>query len=141
MISEDTVEWEQHGKATDRLYRGSQLKEAQVWARRNLPSEKEAIFLRAGAALRLRSFLTALLVVLLLLSTTSAAGWTLLYQPLPLDPSRVTTLADNGPGSLRWAIENALAGSTITFAPRLRGTILLTGGDLQFVKNLTLRGP
>src|SRR5260370_1103628 len=32
-------------------------------------------------------------------------------------------------------------GSTITFAPRLRGTILLIGGALQFVKNLTLRGP
>jgi len=142
MISEDTAEWEQHGEPTDRLYRGSQLKEAQAWARRNFPSKKEAIFLRAGAVQRLRSLLTAMLVVLLLLSTTSVAGWTLLHQPQPPDPTRVTTLADSGPGSLRWAIENAPAGSTITFAPRLRGgTILLTGGDLQFVKNLALRGP
>ena len=141
MISEDAAEWEQHGKPTDRLYRGSQLKEAQVWARRNFPSKKEAIFLRVGAAQRLRSLLTAMLVVLLLLSTTSVAGWTLLHQPQPLDLTRVTTLADSGPGSLRWAIENAPTGSTITFAPRLRGTILLTGGNLQFVKNLTLRGP
>lgn len=82
-----------------------------------------------------------MLVVLLLLSTTSVAGWTVLHQPQPPDPTHVTTLADSGLGSLRWAIENAPNGSTITFAPRLRGTILLTGGDLQFVKNLTLLGP
>jgi transcriptional regulator with XRE-family HTH domain len=141
MISEDTAEWEQHGEPTDRLYRGSQLKEAQAWARRNFPSKKEAIFLRTGAVQRLRSLLTAMLVALLLLSTTSVAGWTVLHQPQPPDPTHVTTLADSVPGSLRWAIENAPAGSTITFAPRLRGTILLIGGDLQFVKNLTLRGP
>lgn len=141
MISEDTAEWERHGKPTDRLYRGSQLKEARAWASRNFPSKKEAIFLQAGAVQRLRSLLTAMLVVLLLLSTTSVAGWTLLHQPQPPDPTRVTTLVDSGPGSLRWAIENAPTGSTITFAPHLRGTILLIGGDLQFVKNLTLRGP
>jgi len=140
-LREDAAGWEQHGKPTDRLYRGSQLKEAQAWARHNLPSKREAIFLQAGAAQHLRSLLYAMLIVLLLLSTTSVAGWFLLHQPQPPDPTRVTTLADSGPGSLRWAIENAPTGSTITFAPRLRGTILLTGGDLEFVKNLTLRGP
>ena len=141
MISEDAAEWEQHEESSDRLYRGSQLKEAQAWARRNFPSKKEAIFLRAGAIQRLRFLLSAMLVLLLLLSTTSVAGWILLHQPQLPNPTRVTTLADSGPGSLRWAIENAPTGSTITFAPGLRGTILLTDGDLQFVRNLTLRGP
>jgi V8-like Glu-specific endopeptidase len=32
-ISKDAAEWEQHNKPGDRLYRGSQLKEAQAWAR------------------------------------------------------------------------------------------------------------
>src|SRR5438105_1468175 len=34
-ISEDATEWEQHGKPRDRLYRGTQLKDAKMWARRN----------------------------------------------------------------------------------------------------------
>jgi hypothetical protein len=52
----------------------------------------------------------------------------------------VTTLEDNGPGSLRQAIAMAPAKSTITFDPSLRGTILLTSGDLIIAKDLTIRG-
>src|SRR6266699_169105 len=37
-LSEEAVGWEQRGKSRDRLYRGSQLKEARAWARRNSPS-------------------------------------------------------------------------------------------------------
>ena len=108
-ISEDAAEWERRGGPKDRLYRGSQLKEAQAWARRNTTSELEGIFLRAGAARRLRSLLMGALVVLLLLSTTVAAGWFLLHQPPTRDPTRVTTKVDGAPGSLRWAIENKRA--------------------------------
>jgi serine/threonine protein kinase len=141
IISEDASEWERHGRSKDRLYRGTQLKEAQAWARRNTTSAMETSFLRASAALRLRSLLLGVLVVLLLLSTMVAAGWFLLDQPPPRDPTRVTTLVDGAPGSLRWAIENAPAGSTITFAPDLRGSLMLTRGDLELTKNLRLRGP
>jgi serine/threonine protein kinase len=138
-ISEDASEWERHGKPKDRLYRGTQLREAQTWARRNTTSEMEGIFLRASAAQRLRALLIGILVVLLVLSTTVTAAWFLLQRPP--DPTRVTTLVDGVPGSLRWAIENAPAGSTITFNQNERGTLLLTNGDLQLTKNLSLRGP
>jgi hypothetical protein len=53
----------------------------------------------------------------------------------------VTTLSDDGPGSLRWDIDLANPGSTITFDANLRGTILLTNGGLIIEKNLTIRGP
>ena len=53
----------------------------------------------------------------------------------------VTNLNDNGPGSLRQIIANAKPGSTITFDKSLRGTILLTSGDLNIAKDLTIRGP
>jgi hypothetical protein len=94
IISDDAAEWERHGKSKDRLYRGTQLKEAQAWARRNTTSEKETSFLRASAAQRLRALLIGVLVVLLLLSTTVATGWFLFYKPPPPDPTRVTTLVD-----------------------------------------------
>jgi parallel beta-helix repeat protein len=140
-ISEDASEWERHGKSKDRLYRGTQLKEAQAWARRNTTSEKETLFLRAGAAKRLRDLLSGVLVVLLLLSTGVVAGVVMLLKAQFRDPTRVTTLVDGVPGSLRWAIENAPAGSTITFNPDLHGILLLTRGDLELTKNLSLRGP
>src|SRR5207248_10938030 len=36
-ISEDTTGWQERGKPKERLYRGSQLVEAQAWARRSSP--------------------------------------------------------------------------------------------------------
>jgi transcriptional regulator with XRE-family HTH domain len=137
-VSDDAFEWEQHGKPQDRLYRGTQLKEAQTWAKRNKTSELEGIFLRASAAQHLRTLLSGVLVVLLVLSTGVAAGWFLLQRPP--DPTRVTTLVDGVPGSLRWAIENAPAGSIISFTPDLHGTLLLTRGDLELTKNLRILG-
>ncbi len=53
----------------------------------------------------------------------------------------VTTLSADGPGSLRWDIASAIPGSTIRFDPHLRGTILLTSGDLRIEKNLKILGP
>src|SRR3989442_3733058 len=66
-ISEDAAEWEQHNKPGDRLYRGSQLKEARAWARRNIPSGNEVAFLRAGAAQRIRYVASVMVIGLLLL--------------------------------------------------------------------------
>ena len=134
-ISEDTAEWEQHNKPGDRLYRGSQLKDARAWARRNTPSGNEMAFLRAGAAQRVRTVASVIVVVLLLLSTTGVAGW-FLTRP---NPTHVTTLNDNGPGSLRQAIDIAGDRSTITFDKRLRGTILLRE-NLNIGKSLTFLG-
>jgi hypothetical protein len=49
-ISNDAREWELRGKPKDRLYRGSQLKEALAWQLRNMASGNEAAFLQASAA-------------------------------------------------------------------------------------------
>ena len=53
----------------------------------------------------------------------------------------VQNLNDGGPGSLREAIATACAGSTITFAPNLGGTLTLTSGQLVIDKHLTIQGP
>jgi len=51
----------------------------------------------------------------------------------------VTTLEDNGPGSLRQTISDATPGDNIVFG--VSGTIMLTHGDLVISKNLTITGP
>ena len=54
----------------------------------------------------------------------------------------VTTTADSGPGSLRYAIANAANGATITFAPNVYGaTIALTSGQLAVTNSVNLSGP
>ncbi len=144
-ISEDAEEWQRRKRPAERLYRGSQLKEARAWARRNTPSGHEVAFLRASAAHRVRSVVSALAVLLLVISSIGTAGWFLTHQaPKPPDPTRVTNLLDDGAGSLRWAIANAPPRSTITFDANLRGTILrpsLETRDLLISRNLTIRGP
>ncbi len=140
-ISQDAAEWEQRNKPGDRLYRGSQLKEAQAWARRNTPSGSEVAFLRAGAVSRMRSLVGVIAVALMLISSIGTVSWVLTHQlPKPPDPTRVSNLLDNDkPGSLRYAIDAAPAGRTITFDASLHGTILLTS-DLNIGKNLMIRG-
>src|SRR5256886_16285539 len=123
-ISEDATNWQERGKSKGRLYRGSQLVEAKAWARRNSPSRDELAFLQASRRARLRYGISVLTIVLVLLATAGFAGWFSLH--LPPDPTRVTTLQNDGPGSLRWAINNAPSGSTIIFDANLRGTIRLT---------------
>jgi len=51
----------------------------------------------------------------------------------------VTTLDDNGPGSLRQAIADAAPGDTIDFA--VTGTITLTNGELVITNDLAVAGP
>ncbi len=138
-LSEDVAEWEQRGKPKDRLYRGSQFKEARALTRRNVLNSSEVAFLQASNRRRIQSALGVVIVVLLLLSTTGVAGWVLSHQPS--DPRKVTTTSDDGLGSLRWAIENAPAQSQITFDSSLHGTILLTSRDLIIGKPLQIQGP
>src|SRR3989442_4700394 len=46
-ISADAAEWARRSRPEDRLYRGTQLVEAQAWAERNVPSVEELTFLKA----------------------------------------------------------------------------------------------
>jgi len=142
-FSEDVMEWEQQQQPKDRLYRGVQLKEAQAWANRNKLSEQEAIFLQKSivqqTVSRVRLFASILLGAFLI----GLASW--LIYILPPSPTLVTTLQDNAKetGTLRYCLDNAPSGSTITFANGLKGIIKLTGGELAVGggKRLTLRGP
>jgi Novel STAND NTPase 1 len=137
-ISEDATNWQARGKQKGRLYRGSQLVEAQAWAKRNSPSQTEVAFLRASQRRRIQFGISVLAIVLVLLATAGLAGWLSLH--LPPDPTQVTNLQDSGTGSLRWAIESAPPGSTITFDASLQGTLRLTDG-LHISKQLFIRGP
>ncbi len=139
-LSEDVAEWEHRGKPRDRLYRGSQLKDARAWARRNLPSSNEMAFLQAGTIQRVQTLVGIILVVLLLVPSLGIAGWKLFFQP---PPTLVTTTQDNVVGSLRWCMNNAPSGSTIMFAQNVRRLIKIMGGDLVVGggKQLTIVGP
>ena len=141
-ISEDAAQWQHNKQPPDRLYRGSQLKEARAWAARNTlsVSTQEQTFLRASQAGRVRSILTIVLVTLLIIASSGITLGVIYFQPRP---NYVTNTNDNGTGSLRWAIDNVPSGSTITFSPTLSSkTITLTSGDIHIERsNLTIRGP
>ena len=54
----------------------------------------------------------------------------------------VTTVNDNGPGSLRQAVADAVDGDTINFSSSLNGqTIALTTGEVLVNKSITISGP
>lgn len=62
------------------------------------------------------------------------------YGPdMLLTPLTVTTLADNGPGSLRQTIAETHSGGAIAIATN--GVISLTGGELLITKDLSITGP
>ncbi len=56
-------------------------------------------------------------------------------------PTTVTNLNDSGLGSLRNALVSTPANGQIDFAPGLSGTIVLSTGQLNIVKNVTIDGP
>jgi predicted outer membrane repeat protein len=139
IISADAIEWERRGKPKDRLYRGSQLSEASIWARRNTPNQNEQAFLGASVAQQRRSRLNVVAVVLLLVLT---AGLLFQFTQSQLTPATVVmNTQDAGPGSLRQIIDHAPSGSTITVRPGLKGIITLTNGDLDIKQPLTIIGP
>jgi hypothetical protein len=47
-INKDATEWERRGKPKDRLYRGTQLDEANTWSERNMPTFNEVVFLQTS---------------------------------------------------------------------------------------------
>jgi Trypsin-like peptidase domain len=140
-ISEESAGWELHNKPGDRLYRGSRLKEAQAWAKRNPSSKQEHAFLQASAARQVRAFIALGAVMLLVVTLSGIAGWFFLNQAHT--PNYVTTTDESATGSLRWAIGAAHAKDTITFDPSMAGqTIVLQNADIHIVqKNLTIQGP
>ena len=139
-ISDDAADWEQNNCPADRLYRGTQLKEARAWATRNIASRQEQAFLRASATRRVRSVMMVLVVLLLVVASSGIAGWLALHQPP--DPRYVTNADNDGVGSLRWAIANTPIGDTITFDPRLIGkAIVLKSADIHTgSKKLKIQG-
>jgi predicted outer membrane repeat protein len=141
-LSEDVVEWEQRKRPVDRLYRGSQLKEAQDWAKRNMPNKHEGAFLRASKFQQTVSIMWRVTASCLLVLFIGGAAWFATHlPPATPDPTLITNLKDNGLGSLRWCIASANAGSTIKFAPNVRGTIKLTSNNISIDKKLAIQGP
>ena len=146
-VSDDAEEWVRRGRQKDRLYRGTQLKEAQTWATRYMVSERELAFLRAGERQRQRSNLLKVIIIFLILILVISVGYLgvpkliLSAQQLNLLPITVTSLQDNGPGSLSDAIQSASPNSTIHFGDGLRGGTIMLTSNLVFDKSLTLIGP
>ena len=91
----------------------------------------------------MKRFVASLAVFVFLL--TIKTGWGgASSQPRAVARSAPATLLvtngdDDGPGSLRQAISDALPDSTIEFT--FTGTISLTSGELLIYKNLTITGP
>ncbi len=164
-LGSDVAEWLRRNCPADRLYRGSQLVEAQAWERRNVPSKDEVAFLQASeaereqqetaererqarelelqrrAALRQRYIIVLMAVTSVIVVVALIVGLVLQAQLLNSRPVNVTNLNDSGSGSLRDAIQSASPGDTITFAKNLSGTIFLTHGELELSRNITLSGP
>jgi hypothetical protein len=74
-ISEDTAEWNHYDQPTDRLYRGSQLKQALTWRATNLPSLDEDRFLQASLKERFRSRRRAFLIGLVGVAGMAGTGF------------------------------------------------------------------
>jgi len=147
-VSDDAEEWVRRDRPKDRLYRGTQLKEAQSWAARYMVSERELTFLRASESQQQRSSLLKVTVIFLFLILLMPAGFlgvpqlALVAQQQNLLPITVTSLNDGGPGSLRDAMQAASPkNSIIHFSGDLRGGTLLLTSNLIFDKSLTLVGP
>ena len=120
----------QDGRARNLLYRAGQLSKAKSWAAHNQPGDKEIAFLRKSTRQQVKKLAIWIVVVLLIGSLIGTGGWLLNIFP---EPTLVTNLKDNGPGSLRAAIEVAPPGSTITFATGLQGIIRISR-SLSFQK-------
>jgi energy-coupling factor transporter ATP-binding protein EcfA2 len=146
-VSDDAEEWVRRGRPKDRLYRGTQLKEAQAWATRYIVSESELAFLRASESQQQRSNLLKGAVIFLILLLVVPVGFLGVPQLISLAqqnnllPITVTSLNDDGPGSLRDVIHDASPNSTIHFSDSLKGKTIILTNNLNLDKSLTLIGP
>jgi len=54
----------------------------------------------------------------------------------------VININDDGPGSLRYAVDNAVSGDTILFSPTIHNSkIILSGGSITLSKDIVILGP
>ena len=139
VVSQDAAGWERRGKPKDRLYRGSQLREAQHWASRNLVSTHEAQFLQASTT---RQTHVRTLAIALSLLVVLSFGLIIQFAGFLFHPTIVTVATGTGPGSLKQVVNNAASGSTITFDRSIWGQTIELTDDLTITnKNLKLHGP
>ncbi|HWS83771.1 MAG TPA: protein kinase, partial [Ktedonobacteraceae bacterium] len=138
VISQDAAAWQRRKRSADRLYRGSQLKEARIWAKRNMPSEQEMAFLQAGTARRRRTRVICSIAVCIVLLFVASIG---LFSAQARHRNVITTDANDGPGSLREIVRMAHPGDTLRFDASLRGkAIHLQHGNLDIDHNLHILG-
>lgn len=141
-ISQDVSEWEYRGRPQDRLYRGTQLKEARAWTTRNVPSAQESAFFEESIRQQKRSrvsVIAVLLLLVLLLVPAVLLAFQILFPAIP--PNLVRSLTDTGDGSLRQVIANATDGSTITFDGQLAGKTIVLSHNIAFLnKHITIKG-
>lgn len=131
------------------LLRGKELREAEGWLKeaerwrlegskkKPQPLSLHIQFIRESRRAAQHVFFALIMAILLLIGFTGGGAFLLLRPP---DPTLVTTTQEDGTGSLRWAIANALPNQSISFAPQVRGTIILKK-ELTVNKPLTVRGP
>ncbi len=150
-VSKDVEEWESRDKPKDRLYRGTELKEAKGWATRYMEShyivsDKEMDFLKESERQQQRSSWLKITVSSLILILVILAGFLgvpqliLLGERLNFLPVTVTSLNDTGPGSLSSAIQAANSNSVINFDAGLKGKTITLTNNLILNKSLTLNG-
>ncbi|MBV9617214.1 MAG: TIR domain-containing protein, partial [Ktedonobacteraceae bacterium] len=140
-LNYDIEQWQERKQHPKFLYSGARLKDGQVWARRNILTEREAKFLEVSRyhqrSKHMRyAFMSIALVMALILILIPVFNFVFprIFTTI------VTNTDDSGPGSLRAAIANASPDSTITFASFVHGNIVLRS-DLNIAKRLTLNGP
>src|SRR5258708_19268853 len=114
-------EWDKNRKQNlGLLLHGKELKKAEDWLKRAehwrlevsskkpQPQPSHIQFIRESRHVANRAFLLRITMIFLLVSLTAGSAFYLLYH----NPTIVTTLNDDGPGSLRQDIANANPGST-----------------------------
>jgi hypothetical protein len=150
-VSKDVEEWESRDKPRDRLYRGSELKEAKIWATRYMQSqyivsERELAFLKESERQQQRSSWlkvsvgSLILILVLLAGLLGVPQLILLGERLNFLPVTVTSLNDTGPGSLSSAIQAANQNSIVNFDASLKGKTITLTDNLMLDKSLTLNG-
>ncbi len=125
--------------------RGKELREAERWqcegvTKKPPPGPPVTTFIAASVKQRTRSTVLSSILTFIFLVTAGVGGYFVLNYHPPLNPNLVSNLNDTGPGSLRLDVTDAKQGSTITFAPDLRGSITLRQ-SLSISRDVTIVGP